>query len=830
VDSARVKRIQELFLQAAELPEPERAAFVDVACGGDRALTRDVLAMLREDARTGSLLDHGVARLAGEMLAGSPMPDQLGPYRLGGLLGEGGMGVVYLAERADLGSQVAIKFLRDAWLSPARRERFLSEQRTLAQLNHASIARIYDADTLPNGTPWFAMEYVEGLPLTDYCREHNCAPEERLRLFRSVCEAVQYAHEHAIIHRDLKPSNILVKPGGEVKLLDFGIAKQLDEASADQTGTVLRLMTPAYAAPEQIRGERVGVYTDVYSLGVILSELLGENVDSDLRLLSRTALHPDIERRYRSVEALIRDVDHYLRAEPLDAHPDSLGYRAGKFLARNRRTVAVAGVGLAVVLAMVVFFTVRLAAARNAALASAARAQRVQQFMSALFEGGDKEAGPKDGLRVITLVDRGVQEAQLLNREPAVQADLYQTLGNIERTLGNFDRADTLLRAALDERKNLFGSGSREVSGNTVALGLLRIDQAKLDDAEKLAREALEQAKGIRPRDQEAIAKATFAVGKVLEARGQYARAIPVLEDAVKLQSPGLDRLSTLTELANSQFYDGHYDASDALNQEALKLGRELLGPRHPKVADNLVNLGATQKERGNYAEAERLYREALEITQSWYGPDHPETAGMLFMLGNVLNAENRMDEAAPPLEKALAIRERVYGEVNPRVANVLSELGQTALKRGKLDDAEAYFRRILTIYKTVYGDKHYLVGLATANLAGVFVERGQYARAEPMFHEALDRYAQVLPADHLYNGIARIKLGHLLVLEKRYADAERESLAGYRIVAKQASPSLVWLQSGRKDLAAIYEALHQPEKAAEYLAATRPGAPSSPR
>src|SRR5688500_18568620 len=192
------------------------------------------------------------------------------------------MGVVYLAERADLGSVAAIKVLRDAWLSPARRERFAAEQRTLAQLNHPSIARLYDADTLPDGTPWFVMEYVEGVPLTAYCETHASTVADRLRLFRDVCTAVLHAHRHAIIHRDLKPSNILVSEDAKVKLLDFGIAKQLESLDADQTRTGLRAMTPAYAAPEQVRAGRLGIHTDVYSLGVVLYELLSGRLPFDL--------------------------------------------------------------------------------------------------------------------------------------------------------------------------------------------------------------------------------------------------------------------------------------------------------------------------------------------------------------------------------------------------------------------------------------------------------------------------------------------------------------------------------------------------------------------
>src|ERR1019366_2321625 len=284
MDSARWERIQSIFHQIADLPAAERSTALDGLCGDEGAIRAEVLSLLEEETTGESLLDRGVVHVAQQMLDSLPgLPSRtFGPYRIHKVLGEGGMGVVDLAGRDDLGALVAIKVLRDAWLSPARRARFASEQRTLAQLNHPSIARLYDAGTWADGTPWFVMEYVDGVPLTEYCRVHNCGIEERLKLFRAVCEAVHYAHEHTVVHRDLKPSNILVRPDGSVRLLDFGIAKQFDpkETSVDQTGT--RAMTPAYAAPEQIRGDRVGVPTDVYALGVILYELLAGRLPFDL--------------------------------------------------------------------------------------------------------------------------------------------------------------------------------------------------------------------------------------------------------------------------------------------------------------------------------------------------------------------------------------------------------------------------------------------------------------------------------------------------------------------------------------------------------------------
>jgi serine/threonine-protein kinase len=846
----RWERIQELFHQTADLPPGERLSFLKSTCNSDSDLISEVLAMVEEDTH-GSLLDDGIAQVADRMLDRELELKNVGRYRIKKLLGEGGMGVVYLGERDDLGSVVAIKILRDAWLSPARRDRFASEQRMLAQLNHPSIARLYDADTLPDGTPWIVMEYVEGLPLTEYCKEQNCSVEERLRLFREVCEAVRHAHLHAVIHRDLKPSNILVRPDGGVRLLDFGIAKQLDrlESPAEQTRTTFRMMTPAYAAPEQIRGERVGVYTDVYSLGVILYELLAGRLpfdllnltlgeaesiitqrspekptkNADLDVLCLTAMHKDPVRRYSSAEALIRDVDHYLKGEPLDARPDSLGYRAGKFVRRYRSAVTAAVVVFALLVGLITFFTVRLAIARNAALAEAARTRRIQRFMLDLFDGGDKQAGPADNLRVLSLLDRGVLDARSLNGEPAVQAELYQTLGSIYQKLGKLDKADSLLNAAFERRKSIFGNDSAEVAQSLVALGLLRIDQEQLSEAERLVRDGLSMTKRHAAPLDPAVAKATTSLGRVLEERGAYDQAIPVLDEAVRVaaaQGPvSADLAASLNELASVHFYAGRYQNADTLFRRVLEMHRTLLGERHPSIADDLINLGAVQQDLGYFAETEKLNRQALEINRAYFGDDHPQTAHNLTTLGRVLVSENRMDEGTDLLRQALAIEERAYGTVNRYVASTLNDLGKAALQQNKLDDAEARFSRMVEIYRAIYKDRHYLIGIALSNLASVFVEKHEYPHAEKLYGDAIQMFRDTLPGNHVSTAIAEIKLGKVLVREHRYREAETSLLAGYDVLMKQANPSVSYLQTARTELVTVYNELHEPEKAAPYRA-----------
>jgi serine/threonine-protein kinase len=871
MDRARWERVQALFHATADLSPAERAAHLERACAGDAGLIADVEALVVEDARAGSLLDRGVADLAGRVFDGGaadglPPAGAFGRYRIERRLGEGGMGIVYLASRADLGSVVAIKVLRDAWLSPERRARFVAEQRTLAQLDHPAIARIHDADTLADGTPWFAMEYVEGRPLTEHCSERATPLEGRLELLRAVCGAVQHAHGQAVIHRDLKPSNVLVKADGTVKLLDFGIAKHLDplDAPTERTRTGLRLMTPAYAAPEQLRGERVGVQTDVWALGVMLYELLAGRLPfdlaertpleavaivtqddpeppstvartgdgdphptrrgatwSDLDVLCLTALHKDPARRYRTVEAFARDIDHFLAGQPLEARPDAWGYRLRKFVGRHRLAVAAGALGAALLLGLVAFYTGRLASARNAAVAEAGRAQRIQRFMLNLFEGGDEVAGPANDLRVVTLLERGVREAQALDREPVVQAELYRTLGGIHAKLGQFEQAESLLQAAIERQRALLGADDPDVGPSLVDLGLLRVEQARLEEAERLVREGLALARRAHGPRHPAVARATAALGVVLEARGRYDEAVAINEEAVRLharageESP--EQIDALGQLADSHFYAGHYDAADEINARVLAATRSLYGEHHPRVAAVLINLGASQFDRGRYVEAETFYVQALETLSAFHGPDHFATASAMTMLGRTLVYQNEFDEAVPLLERALAIQERVHGPVHPRVASALNDLGGAALQQDRLDDAEAAFRRMLAIYRQVYGQEHYLLGLATANIASVLSDKREYAEAETLFREAIAIYERTQGPSHFNAGIGRIKLGRVLLRQGRIAEAERESRAGYEILAGQVAPSVSWLRAARADLVQVYEALGRPADAARF-------------
>jgi serine/threonine protein kinase/tetratricopeptide (TPR) repeat protein len=874
MDSSRWDRIQALFHAAADLPLAERRAYLVTASGGDDALIAEVLAMLEEDESGESLLGPELPDVAyallgdsGDALCGM----QFGPYRIEKVLGAGGMGIVYLAKREDIGSLVAIKLLQDATLSPVRRARFEREKRALAKLEHPLIAHINDAGMLANGTPWFVMEYVEGVRITDYCRERNASIGERLELLRSICEAVQYAHNRMIVHCDLKPSNILVKTDGMVKLLDFGIARHLetDAASSDPTRTGLRPMTLAYASPEQILGEEISAWSDVYALGVILYELLtgrlpfdfsgrsqteaeriireqepeppsvavtkalqescvdaglwpsGNVARRDLDVLTLTAMHKDTTRRYRSVEAFVRDIDHYAKGEPLEARPDTVRYRLGKFVGRNRRALSVTVAVCAIFVALVVFFVARLAKARDAALAEATRTQRIERFMLNLFDGGDKAAGPADSLRVVTLLNRGEQIARTLNGEPGVQADLYQTLGGIYERLGKFDEADPLLRSSIERRKTISGPDSHDMADSLVALGTLRLEQAKLPEAEQLVRQGLAMNRRHLPAQDPAIAKDLSALGRVLEESGSYGEALKTLDEAVRLQSARnevtTDLSESVNELATAHYYLGHLPLADSLYRRALDMDRQLYGAIYPRVADDLYGLGIVQHDLGRDADAEQCYRQALAIKQSWYGADHPDTALIMAAVGQSLVFQGKFDEAAALLQQALAMQERIFGKMHAQVAMGLNTLGTLEIRRGHLSDAENDFTRMADINRVVYGERHLLVGIALLNLGQVYLEEKDYPRAERFYREALSRFLEKLPPGHTNIGIAEIQLGHSLLLEHHTKDAEGPLLDGYNILMKQPGAQAARIQRARKDLVAVYEAFNQPDRAAKF-------------
>jgi len=738
MDAARWQRIQAVFHEATDLNPAERPEFLDAACGGDPELRREVEGMLEHDGRTSSLLDGDLAEVAHNTLA-TPRGfegKKFGPYRIVKLLGEGGMGVVYLAERVDLGAKVAIKVLRDAWLSPARRERFVSEQRTLAQLNHPSIARLYDAATLEEGIPYFVMEYVEGVPLTAYCRREQCSIDARLQLFRAVCEAVQHAHSHAVIHRDLKPSNILVKSDGAVRLLDFGIAKQLETLNleADQTITGLRLMTPAYASPEQIRGDRIGIGTDVYSLGIILYELLTDEMPfdlsnlnavevaailadcepakpsaavkrktqspaaanpsslsksawADLDVLCLTAMHKDPQRRYRSVEALIRDIDHYLKGEPLEAQADTWRYRTGKFLRRNRRGIAAAGLAAAVIVGIIAFFTLRLAAERDNANRQTAIATSMNKFLADdLFGRGDPFQTGKasetmlDAIRHVSpSIDRKFAE------EPQIAARLHLTIARALDNRSNFPEA----RNEYERARKLFVQMDGPLSQDAVAVQLQRA-----------AMEARSFQSGGIPAAKSLIAQQQAVLGKIKEPRKDLGVWLYTAKGMVAL-------VESDAKSANQNF------------KAAFELASTM--PEFDDIARSTLKqrLAFTYIRLGDGATAERLARELIAAYSSAGGPANAYVLRVRLNLAQAYMIQRKFRES---VQEANAAYPDFLANFGPDHELTMQLLATRAQSEGSMGSFEDSVRDDMAIYQAAVKKQGPLSFYAIATLSDASV------------------------------------------------------------------------------------------------------------
>ncbi len=830
MDSNRWTQIQSLFHEAADLPKDEQRGYLASACGTDDILMADVLALLEEDARSSSLLDSDVAHVAHQILNDNSAPPaafrEFGHYKIKRVLGEGGMGVVYLAEREDLGSLVAIKLLRDAWLSPTRRERFAVEQRTLAQLNHPSIARLYDAGILADGTPWFVMEYVDGLPLTEYCRQRKCSTDQRLRLFHAVCEAVLYAHQNAVIHRDLKPSNILVKNDGSVRLLDFGIAKQIDgvDASADQTRTAMRMMTPAYASPEQIRGERVGIQTDVYSLGVILYELLAdrlpfdlsgktpaeaetliaqtepqkpsargkENAErqtsstawADLDVICLTALHKDPQRRYRSVEALIRDVDHYLRAEPLEARPDTFRYRMGKFIKRNRRSVTATAIAFAAVVALVVFFVLRLTRERDNADRQTAIADSINQFLSNDLLGRSNPL--QSGKASETLVDAVVQASANIDRqfqrEPQVAARLHQT---IARSLDS--RTDyPVARREYDRAAALFNQIDGPLSQDAIIVQLQRASM----EARTYEAGSLPVARKILLNQEALLTKITQPRNDLnvwlLSARGMIALIGNDAKSAVQNFQAAIDaaqklpsfdqrtRLDLKQRLVFAYVRFGDPARAEQLARELIPEYSSVAGPDSPNVLRVRLNLTQALMNESKFAEAVQEANKFYPAFVTMLGEDHELTMQLLATRAQSEGSLGNWDDTIRDDLTIYRIASQKQGPLSFFPIATLSDASTAQCRAGRLAEGVANARKAVEDSQKAFGDRAGLSDGVRFSLADCLIGLGKLDEASALLQKVDAKAVTQLSGDPNWVANLDLALGEIAFRRGDFATARK--------------------------------------------------------
>ncbi|MGY0800079.1 protein kinase domain-containing protein [Lysobacter sp. A286] len=796
MDPARWQRLSPLLDELFELEPDARAQRLHELRNQDVQAADELEALIAlEDARE-DFLSQPVITTERGVLPGSTV----GPYQLEYLLGEGGMGQVWLGARADglYQRRVAVKLLRPGLANTDLRLRFTRERQILARLAHPHIARLLDAGISTEGLPYLALEYVDGAPITDYCRDHDTPLDTRLQMFEQICAAVSHAHANLIVHRDLKPSNILVTPAGEVRLLDFGIAKLLDsDIAPEQTRTGTRAFTLHYAAPEQIRGEPVTTMTDVYSLGVVLYELLADTKPYRLRrdsdaaweeailahdpvrpsqaMLQRPpdatdpeqprdngawrrrarALSGDLdnivlktlskrpEQRYPSVEALAQDLQRYGAGLPVKARPQSLNYQLRKFVSRHRWPLAT---GSLTALVLTASLAVVAWQAREA-VSEAARAQALQAFMIGVFEGA---GGTRDGepLKLRDLLATSVERADReLARQPRTLAEILGVVARLRIGLGDYQEAKVLLDqqagliAGTDAVPTSLQLESLTQRGRVARLlgdpaACIELMQPSLDNARA------EQAK-LPPQATEFYSQ----LGRCHRANGERRGAQRLFERSLMLRREGhanrVGEVENLMDLAGLHADEGQTAVALADFETARdRLLREA-GDRHPLLIDIHRNLSRLHRAQGELEPAQRELETALAISAEVHGPQHATTLAVRRQLAAIHFQQGRYKQAEAELRDSHRLLAARLGPNHPDLADSYHALAMIEWEQGDLDAASASLRHRLTILRV--DDRPDLVADALLDLASVLHADDRDPLAHPLLLEAHE-IRQTLP------------------------------------------------------------------------------------
>jgi eukaryotic-like serine/threonine-protein kinase len=826
----RWDEVRELFLRVADLDPAAREAHLDEACGEDPDLRREVESLLGRNDRSDTFLPRVIERAAQD-LVGDPASDpaarpaRIGPYRVIELLGRGGMGSVYLAERegGPFQQQVALKVLRTGLNDTDMAARFKSERQILADLRHPNIAGLVDGGTTEDGVPFLAMEYVQGRRIDHWCDQDQKSIEQRIDLFRVVCSAVQAAHRSLVVHRDLKPANILVTTDGHVKLLDFGIAKILGPSSHSHTvvvtRTIDRLLTPAFASPEQVSGDAVTTVSDVYSLGVILYELLaGTNphafkdhsateiervvcrtdperpsqavrrrigtaegaeaarfrrlsedrlarrLAGDLDTIVMTALRKEPDRRYSSVEALSEDLRRHAAGLPVTARPDTLSYRASKFVNRHRTAVVATSAAMVAVLAFGVQSSVnarqavrerdRALAAEERARIEAETADRVSAFLIDLFRVADPSESRGEEISVRDLLDRGAGRIDdELAGEPEIQARLLEAVGEVYSNLGEYATAGELLERSVDLlREN--DPASPELPEALNGYAKVRFDLGDRDAAEALSQEALSVARQTFDGNHQQTALALNNLGWIAYEKGAYEEAERVLSEALEMRrrvwgDEHGEVAETLFNLGTVALELNRVDEAVARMEQAHDMRRRILGPDHPVTLGGIGNVVAALEAQKQYSRGLQRLDETIPTAIGIFGPEHPDIAYLEVMRGRQLRFLGRTDEARKAFDEALRIERHVRGPDHPYVGYAQIQIGTLCAGEGELDAAEAAFLEALRIYRRAYPEGDRNVADTLGKLAELALQRGRGNEALRLARESRSVFGRLLPEGH---------------------------------------------------------------------------------
>jgi len=813
MDQQRWQQINKIVDTALELGEDERPGYIKKACGQNRQLHKQVTELLSSMERSGTenFLEERQAypyRLVADF-SGHSQPEPassmigrvIGRYKITSLIGHGGMGSVFRAERADeaYNRQVALKLMRRGMDTPANIARFKRERHILANLDHPNIARLLDGGVTGEGLPYLVMEYVEGRPLYEYCNTHKLGLPERLALFQDVCRGVRHAHRNAVIHRDLKPSNILVTEEGQVNILDFGIAKLLepeDPASPlFQTQAGARMLTLGYAAPEQLEGAQVTTSTDAYMLGTILQELvagvhpfelddktlteieqlirrkspgkpsqafralpadqqqrvarqrattpgrLAKALRGDLDAIVLKALRKDPEARYTSAEKFLEDLQRREQSLPIFAREDTLRYNTSKFVNRHKTGLAVAAGFVALFIGFGSLYTWQIAKQRNRAEQEAQKSKAVSNFLTNLIKQNYPENTQGDTITVRQFLDKGYNEVQQLDKVPSEKAEILKIMGHTYRTLGQPKKAKKLISEciALLQKRN---TPTKEIAHTFDVAGLIYRDLGHYQKAAKHMRKAIHLYREVGNTNTAKYAKGLRDLAYVEKILNKFDAAEKHAARAITIDKEVNGKKSS--ELAESYYVYASILRRQTKYQQALKYQKKSLGilqdnikGPHPGKSSNLNNLAIIYERMGNIPKAIKLSRKSLQMNEELYGKYHPRLANSAHNIATLFISENEIDSAKYYNDYALEIAKKKLNKGHPTKMRILIQRAKIFSLEKMYNKSDSLFQKALEVANASDNNDSPLRGNLYMNWAKNATKQNQPNVAQKRYHNA---------------------------------------------------------------------------------------------
>ena len=780
ISVATWRKAEELFAEFLELPDNERNRRLESLLTEDPEIHTLLNDLLREESNPHPLLAQSAPQLMDIWLEDETLcGQQIGVYRLAEHLGAGAMGSVFRAERADgqFDQTVALKLIRPGTYNEASLALFREERQILAGLQHPNIARLYDGGLHGLDRPFFTMEYVSGLPVTEYCRHHRLGLYERLELFIQICQALQYAHGRLIAHLDLKPGNILVEAGGLVKLLDFGIARAGTESEHSYGILTQNRFTLAYASPEQLNDEAPGVWSDIYTLGTLLFELLSGlhpqeeflhdrlllrqaiagkeeppaledlsdplpsgipvvHLRGDLNAICRQAMQKRPAKRYSSVEGLIRDIRAFIDHFPVRARSGSKMYRLRKFARRNRNIFTALASALIFLIITSVYYTVQLARERDHARLEAAKASEVSRLLREVFSSADPLVNSGEEVTALELLDAGIAGMQgNLRHQPDLQASMFQEIGAIYLGLGHYARADSIARRAYTIFDSIYQSPHPDIARSLRTIAQVEITMGRLESASATIHNSLD-------------------IYRLLKMTGT------------------MDYAQALLEKGNLYYERNEFAKADSIYGIVFNRYTQEYRTDHQEMANLLHLIGTTRRKLGDYAVAGDYLQQSLAMKQRLYGEPHAEIAYTLNHLASLRQDQGRPAEALPFAREAFEQRRKIFGEQHIETLASQSNIARIHVRLGQLNQAASVYEEVLPKMRSIFQDDHHYVPAITNSLAGVYLKIGDYAEAERLCREALDYNDRLLAADDPKRAFALLNLGRALLAQGKAVEA----------------------------------------------------------